>query len=164
MKSRLLAVCLLVLLAGCAAQSARDDVNAELAGTNWQLVRFEGGDDTVLVPADGARYTLSFAADGRVAVRFDCNHGTGTWNSAGPSRLEFGPLMLTRALCPPGSLHDRIVTHWPYVRSYVLRDGRLYLSLFADGGIYEFKPACHESSFPATMARQVPIRYHVIHE
>jgi hypothetical protein len=27
-----------------------------------------------------------------------------------------------------------------YVRSYVLRDGRLSLSLMADGGIYTFAP------------------------
>jgi len=43
--------------------------------------------------------------------------------------------------CPPGSLHDRIVKHWPYIRSYVLKDGHLHLSLMADGGIYEFVPS-----------------------
>jgi len=48
---------------------------------------------------------------------------------------------LTRAMCPPGSLHDRIVRHLPIVRSYVVRDGRLFLSLMADGGIYEFEPS-----------------------
>lgn len=26
-----------------------------------------------------------------------------------------------------------------YVRSYLLRDGRLYMSLMADGGIYEWR-------------------------
>jgi para-nitrobenzyl esterase len=28
-----------------------------------------------------------------------------------------------------------------YVRSYRLKNGRLYLSLMADGGIYEWRPA-----------------------
>ena len=32
--------------------------------------------------------------------------------------LEFGPLALTRAMCPVGSLHDELVRQWPYVRSY----------------------------------------------
>jgi len=32
------------------------------------------------------------------------------------------------------------IKRWPFVRSYVLKDGRLYLSLMADGGIYEFEP------------------------
>jgi heat shock protein HslJ len=44
-------------------------------------------------------------------------------------------------MCPPGSLHDRIVKQWPYVRSYVMKDGHLFVSLMADGGIYEFEPA-----------------------
>ena len=49
-------------------------------------------------------------------------------------------MALTRAMCPPGSLHDHMVRQWPYVRSYVLKDGRLYLSLMADGGIFELEP------------------------
>ncbi|HEU4341059.1 MAG TPA: hypothetical protein VFU31_05765, partial [Candidatus Binatia bacterium] len=42
--------------------------------------------------------------------------------------------------CPPGSLHDLIVKHWEFVRSYVIKEGHLFLSLMADGGIYEFEP------------------------
>jgi len=42
--------------------------------------------------------------------------------------------------CPPESLHDHLVKQWPFVRSYVLEDGHLFLSLMADGGIYEFEP------------------------
>jgi para-nitrobenzyl esterase len=44
-------------------------------------------------------------------------------------------------MCPPGSLHDRIVKDWSYVRSYVLQGGHLFLALMADGGIYEFEAA-----------------------
>ena len=50
---------------------------------------------------------------------------------------EFGPLALTRAQCPPGSLHDQIVKQWTYIRSYVMKEGHLFLALIADGGIYE---------------------------
>jgi para-nitrobenzyl esterase len=50
-------------------------------------------------------------------------------------------MAITRAMCPPGSLHDRIVKQLPYIRSYVIKDGHLFLSLMADGGIYEFEPA-----------------------
>lgn len=116
------------------------DSAADLAGTSWRLVKFEGGDETLLTPDDPSKYTLTFAPDGRLTARIDCNRGTGTWRSSGPPQLEFGPLALTRAMCPPGSLHDRMVKQLPYVRSYVLRDGHLYLSLMADGGIYEFEP------------------------
>lgn len=112
-----------------------------LAGTAWQLVRFEGGDDSVLTPDDSSRYTLQFDEDGSVSARLDCNRGRGTWKSDSPGHLEFGPLASTRAMCPPGSLHDHIVKQWPYIRSYVLKDGHLFLALMADGGIYEFEPA-----------------------
>ncbi len=112
-----------------------------LAGTSWQLVRFQGSDGLVLTPDDRSKYTITFGADARVSARIDCNRGSGTWTSAGPSQLQFGPLALTRAMCPPGSLHDRIVKDWGYVRSYVLKNGHLFLSLMADGGIYELRAA-----------------------
>jgi para-nitrobenzyl esterase len=44
-------------------------------------------------------------------------------------------------MCPPAPLNDRIARDWEYVRSYVMRDGHLFIALMADGGIYEFEPA-----------------------
>lgn len=119
---------------------------AGLGGTSWRLVKFQGGDETTLRPDDPAMYTIAFGTDGRLSARIDCNRGMGTWQSSEPPRLEFGPLALTRAMCPPGSLHDHMVRQWPYVRSYVMKDGHLFLSLMADGGIYEFEPMSPEGS------------------
>ena len=113
-------------------------------------MKFQGGDATTLTPADGAEYTIAFEPGGRLTARIDCNRGMGTWESSGPPQLEFGPLALTRAMCPPGSLHDHIVKQWPYVRSYLIRNGHLFLSLMADGGIYEFEPMCPEGSVGVT--------------
>jgi para-nitrobenzyl esterase len=131
-----------VLLFACAAcsQVRQQDTAANLAGTSWQLVKFQGGDDTILMPDDKSKYTISFGSDGRLSARIDCNRGMGSWKSPGPNELEFGPLALTRAMCPPGSLHDQIAKQWEYIRSYVIKDGHLFLSLMADGGIYEFEP------------------------
>jgi para-nitrobenzyl esterase len=111
-----------------------------LEGTSWQLVRFRGGDGTTLTPDDKTKYTIEFAAGGGMTARVDCNRGRGSWKSSGPNQLQFGPLALTRAQCPPGSLHDQIVKQWGYIRSYLVEDGHLFLSLMADGGIYEFEP------------------------
>ena len=111
-----------------------------LAGTSWQLIRFQGGDGLVLTPDDRSKYTMALDANGSVAARIDCNRGRGTWMSKGPGNIEFGPLALTRALCPPESLHDRIVRQWNSVRSYLIKDGHLFLGLIADGGVYEFAP------------------------
>ena len=60
--------------------------------------------------------------------------------SADARQLEFGPMAITRAQCPPGSLHDQLVKQLPYVRSYLIKDQHLFLSLMADGGTYEFEP------------------------
>ena len=111
-----------------------------LSGTSWQLVKFQGGDDTVVRPDEKSKYTLTFNADGSFSARIDCNRGRGTWKSPSPGALELGPMALTRAMCPPGSLHDQIVRQLPYVRSYLIKDGVLYLSLMADGGGYQFEP------------------------
>jgi para-nitrobenzyl esterase len=92
------------------------------------------------MPDAPAKYTIAFGTDGSVSARIDCNRGRGTWNSSEPNQLQFGPLALTRAMCPPGSIHDRIVKDWEFVRSYTLKDGHLFLALMADGGIYEFAP------------------------
>jgi para-nitrobenzyl esterase len=37
-------------------------------------------------------------------------------------------------------LQRRFVRDLDFVRSYVVRDGHLFLSLMADGGIYQFEP------------------------
>lgn len=129
-----------LLLTSSCARIAPQETPVGLGGTSWQLVRFQGGDDKVLVPDDRAKYTIAFGTDGMVSARIDCNRGRGTWNSSGRNQLQLGPLALTRAMCPPGSLHDHIVKQWGFVRSYVIRDGRLFLSLMADGGIYEWEP------------------------
>ncbi len=122
------------------AQGSPPSSASGLEGSSWQLVKFQGSDDTTLTPDDRAKYTIEFATGGQLTARIDCNRGRGTWKSSGPNQLQFGPLALTRAQCPPGSLHDHIVKQWSFIRSYVMKDGHLFLSLMADGGIYEFEP------------------------
>jgi para-nitrobenzyl esterase len=114
---------------------------AGLEGTSWRLVQIAMSDGATRPAIDRSRYTIGFGRDGVLNVRFDCNRGRGSWTSAAPGNLEFGPLALTRALCPVGSLHDDLVRQWPHVRSYLLKDGRLFLSLMADGGTIEFEAA-----------------------
>jgi para-nitrobenzyl esterase len=112
-----------------------------LAGTTWQLVRFTGSDGAKLEPDDRTKYTLAFQPDGVVVAHIDCNRGRGAWKSGEPGQLVFGPLALTRMMCPPGSMHDRVAADWDAVRSYAMKDGHLFLSLMADGGTYEYEPA-----------------------
>jgi para-nitrobenzyl esterase len=140
------ALALVAFLSLVAALRAAEDQTqpqnepASLGGTSWQLLKIQGSDDKTLSPCDKFKYTIAFGTDGRVSVRIDGNRGFGTWTSAEPNQLQLGPLALTRAMCPPGSLHDRIVKDWEAVRSYTIKDDHLFLSLMADGGVYEFEP------------------------
>lgn len=129
------------LLTGCSSRPRPADAAASLKGSSWRLVEFVGGDDTRRSPRDRSRYTLQLEEDGTALVRVDCNRGRGRWRSSAPGQIEFDALVLTRAECGPDSLHDLWVRHWPMVRSYVIQDGHLVLSLAADGGTYEFEPA-----------------------
>lgn len=114
-----------------------------LAGTHWRLVEFQSMDDAqgTTRPSKGSVYTMWLHGDGSVNMQLNCNRANGTWSAApgtnaASGRFEFGPLAATRALCPPPSMDESIVAQSSYVRSYMLKDGRLYLSLMADGGIY----------------------------
>jgi heat shock protein HslJ len=119
----------------------------ELAGTSWQLLAIQSMDDaqgTTRVHEPG-RFTLEFGRDGRAALRLDCNRGNGTYQvkpagDGSSGALGFGPIAATRAMCPPPHLDERIARDLAHVRSYLLKDGKLYLSLLADGGIYEWAP------------------------
>lgn len=125
-------------MAGCAITGSPPE---SLTGTSWQLVRFRGGDDGVLAPDEPSKYVLSFEADERLSARLDCNRGRGSWKSPAPGRLELGPMAVTRAMCPPGSIDLEIAKRLPHVRSYVIKENRLFLSMTADGGVFELEPA-----------------------
>ena len=135
-------------LGACASPTptASSVASAGLEGSSWRLVQISMSDGVTRPAIERSRYTIGFGANGVLNVRFDCNRGSGSWKSSGPGNVEFGPLALTRAMCPVGSLHDELVRQWPYVRSYVVKDGRLYLALMADGGTIELRARALTSS------------------
>lgn len=144
------AALLAAALAGCASPTPTPP---QLAGSRWQLVALASMDDAqgTQRPADPARYTLAFGADGRAALQLDCNRGSAGWQAMPPvagdspgrwsGSLQFSALATTRAMCPPGSLEPAIARALPFVRSYLLQGGQLHLSLLADGGSLTWAPA-----------------------
>ena len=99
----------------------------------------------LLARVNPAPYTTDLNADGTVAMRLNCNRGRSTWSAKPIAKgtegsFQFGLLAMTRALCPPPTLDERIAKDMTFVRSFLLKDGRLYLSLMADGGIYVWEP------------------------
>lgn len=137
-------------LAACQpTKDARPSSNSPsigLAGTSWQLVEIQSMDDAqgVTKPADPTRYTISFGHDGKLLAQLDCNRGTGPWKASDAASaqgsLELGPLATTKMMCPPPSIGNKLASNLGYVRSFMMKDGRLYLSLMADGGILVWEP------------------------
>lgn len=124
-----------------------------LTNTTWRLVEFQSMDDATgtLRPNDPALYTMILNADGTVFMRLYCNRATGTWTGSPGSDqnsgiFTFGPLAMTRALCTPPSMDEQIARQSSFIRSYLLKDRRLFLSLMADGGIYEWEPVGSQAS------------------
>ena len=138
---------IVVLATGCTSSPSQETA-VVLAPSSWRLVEFQSMDDAIgtMRPEDPSRYTMTLNDDGTVAMQLDCNRASGTW-SAEPAAdgtsggFVFGPLAMTRAFCPPPSMDQSLATQTGFVRSFVLRDGRLYLSLMADGGILVWERA-----------------------
>jgi len=131
------------LLAGC----GRAPMPSPLAGTSWRLVEFQSMDDAIgtIRPDVPSDYRMELRADSTALLKLICNYATGTWTSepfadGRSGSFELGRLAMTLAACP-SEMGDRIVEQASYVRSYVLADGRLYLSLMADAGIQVWEPA-----------------------
>lgn len=121
--------------------------NKVLEGTQWRLVEFQSMDDATGVkrPTDPSLYIMKLNSDGTVHMQLNCNYANGSWSAIPGSdnrsgQFTFGPLTSTRVLCPPQSMDEHIVSQAQYIRGYILKDGRLYLSLMADGGIYAWEP------------------------
>lgn len=136
------ALLLFVAAAGCEAHGA--DVTAPpLAGTQWRLVEFQSMNDAqgIARPSEGTVYSMWLHGDGSVTMQLNCNRATGTWSAlpgsqATSGRFKLGPLAATRARCTPPSMDESIIAQSSDIRSYLIKDGRLHLSLMADGGIY----------------------------
>jgi heat shock protein HslJ len=131
-----------------AAQEATTSSSGNLlAGTSWRLVEFQSMNDATgtIRPDEPSLYTMRLNSDGTVSMRLNCNRASGTWSvepggNRASGRFEFGPFAETRTLCPPPSLDESIMAQAKYIRGYLLRGGKLYLSLMADGGIYAWEP------------------------
>lgn len=130
-------------LSGCGSAAAPEP----LTGTSWQLLSIES-----MAPAEQPSttidepglYRVTFGDDGRATFQVHCNRGSSTWQAeaAAPDSgsLTFGELALTRMFCPQPSADTKVAAALGQVRSYLLSDGKLHMSLQADGGIMHWEP------------------------
>lgn len=120
---------------------------ASLEGTSWKLVHFQSSDDAIgiVVPPRLERYTMTFGADGSLAMQLDCNRASSRWQATPTSprggSLTLAPGMMTRAYCGEGALDSRVAMDLERIRTFTLANGQLNLALEADAGIYVWSPA-----------------------
>ena len=115
-----------------------DALPTDVVDATWEWVGFVSPVEQLQI--DGpSRYTISFGADGRVAVKADCNRGTAGYSVTADRRIAFQPIALTRAACAPGSLSDRYARELGRATSYFIKDGDLFLSLPVDSGTLQFR-------------------------
>lgn len=108
-----------------------DQSSHVLEGRTWELVEMQmaAGNTTTLSPAQQNRHTLSFAGDGTVSLRLDCNSGLADWSAAQPvdglGVLTIGQVAATRALCPSPSFGEDMAADLPQAQQYsISADGR----------------------------------------
>lgn len=118
-----------------------------LSDVTWRLVEFQSMDDAqgTMRPSDPSKYTMKLGTDGSAAFQLDCNRGMGSYTSTKAQdglsgSISFSVLAVTKALCPEPSMGEKIAMDTQYMRGWLLRDGKLNVSLMADGGIYVWEP------------------------
>lgn len=123
-----------------------------LADTHWQLVEIaspaEGSEDLRSDPEP--LYTMLVNADGSVAFRLDCNRGIGRWegsnlDSGQNGLLSFSQIGVTRALCHPDSISDRVESDLSKFRTFSIDGEELSFSTDGDAATYLWVPFEGES-------------------
>lgn len=107
--------------------------DALLTDTLWSWKEIVMSDGKRISPDVPSRYTVLFQAGGKVAVQADCNRGSGSYALNG-SALSFGPLAMTRAMCPPGSRDGEFLAALSAVTGQAFRGNDLVLMLKSDSG------------------------------
>jgi heat shock protein HslJ len=93
---------------------------------------------------DPSRYTITFMANGALAIKADCNQVTGTYQTTNTQlTITLGPATL--AACPPDSQADTFVMQLTNVSGYVFDGNALVLNLKLDSGGMRFVPLMNAS-------------------
>lgn len=111
----------------------------EITNITWQWVELIVNQPaSQSVVPDPENYTLTFFEDGTLGIKADCNSGSGSYTVSG-NQIEFGPMALTLAMCPPESLVDQFMRLLGQVDSFGMLDGKLVFTLMDGAGEMRFQ-------------------------
>jgi para-nitrobenzyl esterase len=108
-----------------------------LTNTPWTWQGTQMKDGARIVPDAPERYALMFQPGGMVNVRADCNRGSASYLLNGSS-LTFGPIALTKMMCPPGSRDGEFLKGLAAVTGQGWTGNDLVLTLQGDTGSMRF--------------------------
>jgi heat shock protein HslJ len=138
-----------------ATNAPMPDAVLKLVNAPWQWVKStdNSGKETKVDQPD--KYTLQFfLADGKVAVKADCNNAAGSFMADGHNlSINLGPMTL--AACPPGSLSDQFIKELGEVQTYLFDGGNLIVGWKMDSGSMRFAPVGSASAPTATAKPRV---------
>lgn len=131
------------------------DSALKLVDTTWQWVKSTDNSGKETKVNQPNKYTLQFfMADGKVAVKADCNNAAGSFTADGHNlTISLGPMTL--AACPPGSLSDQFIKELGEVQSYLFEGDNLIMGWKMDSGSMRFAKAGSASAPTATAKPRV---------
>jgi heat shock protein HslJ len=109
-----------------------------LTNTPWSWQGTQTKDGARVVPDAPERYTIEFQPGGRVNVRADCNRGSASY-LLNDTALSFGPIALTKMMCPSGSRDAEFLKGLGAVTSQATDGSDLVLTLGAGAGTMRFR-------------------------
>ena len=150
---RMLAAAVALALAACAATEQGPPVlpgtvnappppmaaagDSLLTNTVWTWHGTQLPDGSRIAPETPERYTILFQPGGTASVRADCNRGSGSYLLSG-GQLSFGPIALTKMMCPSGSRDGDFLRGLAAVTRQRWSGDDLVLDLAGGGGTMRF--------------------------
>lgn len=112
-----------------------------LLGNRWQWLEtnYDNGDS--VVPAEPTAFTLSFSESGQVAIRTDCNSGSGTIVTT-DGQFAFSPIAMTKRACIGETQEQPFLEMLDLANGYSFNAaGQLELTLAPQAGSDSTNPA-----------------------
>lgn len=119
-----------------------------LSGTEWDLVNITSMNDEVNTPTKNEIFILSLDENGRFKATTQCLKAKGQWISNGNAHIEFNQISMENNNCSPHFLEKHFINQFQWVRSYILREDKLFLATMADGAIIELEHGKKNPSYP----------------
>ena len=112
---------------------------AGLVNTQWQFKEIAYAEGKSLTPQPGEKLTLEFDANGKVTGAAGVNRFTGSYKAGADGSLAFGPLAMTRAANPLGSVADAYAKELAQAIRFLYDGETLILQLPGDTGLMKFR-------------------------